>query len=344
MLGRRSRLPKILRGAFRASRGLAVIALAAPLAWASAARAQDRQPRPGASPTAGAPAGAPPPPGDGASRTRTRETCSLRAHRAADHRPADEQRDDSSLQDPQTVSLQGDQRPPGDVNGEFGAKPSDVYSEDWWGTRGQWSSSTATSVRAASSFTISRSADTTRPRPERTRLLAAAARQQLHERDDGNASNVRPLRVYPTATASGQLQRQVRGEREHAVPHEPGAPHLRQPADRLGDRRARQRRARLDTELVRHHAASKSGGLRVAGYNGYAPLGFFSTTQGPPTAGVNGVRELDQREARVGRVHDPRRPAPLRPHAGPVGPRDGRTTPATASTPTGSRRSTASCS
>lgn len=26
------------------------------------------------------------------------------------------------------------------------------------------------------------------------------------------------------------------------------------------------------------------------GYNGYAPLGFFSTTQGPPTAGVNGYR------------------------------------------------------
>lgn len=26
------------------------------------------------------------------------------------------------------------------------------------------------------------------------------------------------------------------------------------------------------------------------GYNGYAPLGFLSTTQGPPTAGVNGVR------------------------------------------------------
>ena len=31
------------------------------------------------------------------------------------------------------VSLQGNQRPPGDADGEFAAQPSDVYSEDWWG-------------------------------------------------------------------------------------------------------------------------------------------------------------------------------------------------------------------
>ncbi len=58
----------------------------------------------------------------------------------------------------------------------------------------------------------------------------------------------------------------------------------------------------------------------------YAPLSFFSTTQGPPTAGVNGYDELDQREARVGRVHDAPRPAPLRPHAGQLGSRHGRRT------------------
>jgi uncharacterized protein (TIGR04551 family) len=33
---------------------------------------------------------------------------------------------------------------------------------------------------------------------------------------------------------------------------------------------------------------SKTGGYSSAGYNGYAPLGFYSTTQGAPTAGVNG--------------------------------------------------------
>ena len=43
-------------------------------------------------------------------------------------------------------------------------------------------------------------------------------------------------------------------------------------------------------------SASKSttggngSGYASAGYNGYAPLGAFSTTQGPPTAGVNGYR------------------------------------------------------
>jgi uncharacterized protein (TIGR04551 family) len=35
---------------------------------------------------------------------------------------------------------------------------------------------------------------------------------------------------------------------------------------------------------------ASTSGYVSAGYNGYAPLGAFSTTQGPPTAGVNGYR------------------------------------------------------
>lgn len=37
-------------------------------------------------------------------------------------------------------------------------------------------------------------------------------------------------------------------------------------------------------------SGSSASGYRSAGYNGYAPLGVFTTTQGPPTAGVNGYK------------------------------------------------------
>lgn len=46
-----------------------------------------------------------------------------------------------------------------------------------------------------------------------------------------------------------------------------------------------------DAYAMRPSASSANGsGYATAGYNGYAPLGVFSTTQGPPTAGVNGYR------------------------------------------------------
>lgn len=46
-----------------------------------------------------------------------------------------------------------------------------------------------------------------------------------------------------------------------------------------------------DAYAMRPSATGASGYRPAAnGYNGYAPLGAFSTTQGPPTAGVNGYR------------------------------------------------------
>ncbi len=41
------------------------------------------------------------------------------------------------------------------------------------------------------------------------------------------------------------------------------------------------------TTTVGSNKTSVPNGYQSAGYNPYAPLGFFSTTQGPPTAGVN---------------------------------------------------------
>ena len=60
----------------------------------------------------------------------------------------------------------------------------------------------------------------------------------------------------------------------------------------------RQPRPRLDAEAyaikpsarTRGHQARHGLPPSVSGYNGYAPLGAFSTTQGPPTAGVNSYR------------------------------------------------------
>ena len=40
--------------------------------------------------------------------------------------------------------------------------------------------------------------------------------------------------------------------------------------------------------------ATNGTGYTSAGYNPYAPLGFFSTTQGPPTAGINGFQNSVQ--------------------------------------------------
>ena len=80
-----------------------------------------------------------------------------------------------------------------------------------------------------------------------------------------------------------------------------------------------------------------------AGYNGYAPIAAFSTTQGPPTAGVNSHtnsvnvnRVWGEYMTPFGQLRFGRMPT--------SGASAWSTTPATASTRTTSRRSTASCS
>ena len=84
------------------------------------------------------------------------------------------------------------------------------------------------------------------------------------------------------------------------------------------------------TTATRRRRTTNPTGYQPVQYNGgyapvnYAPSRFQSTTQGAAHGRRQRLDELDQREARVGRVHDARRPAPLRPHARAVGPRHGR--------------------
>ncbi len=71
-----------------------------------------------------------------------------------------------------------------------------------------------------------------------------------------------------------------------------------------------------------------------AATNRFAPDRLLLDDAGAAHGRRQRLHQLDRRPARVGRVHDPRRPAPLRPHARPLGPRHGRATAATASTAT----------
>ena len=216
-------------------------------------------------------------------------------------------------------------------------------------TRGPSSSCTATSARAASSFTTSRSAATRRGQ-RRPEPLAAAARQQLHA-----AERPAPPGACSAATERGQSSEcydKTQSTREPPPPPQSRDSHLGQPADHVADRPARQPRARVDAGRVRDEAARerhrqrqrRTATRRVNGYNGYAPLGAFSTTQGPPTAGVNGYRNSIDVTARVGRVPHAASARSASAACRATGVSACSSTPATASTATTRRTSTASCS
>jgi uncharacterized protein (TIGR04551 family) len=49
-----------------------------------------------------------------------------------------------------------------------------------------------------------------------------------------------------------------------------------------------------DAYAMQPGVSTNGSGYVSAGYNGYAPLGVFSTTQGPPTAGINGYQNSIQ--------------------------------------------------
>jgi uncharacterized protein (TIGR04551 family) len=49
-----------------------------------------------------------------------------------------------------------------------------------------------------------------------------------------------------------------------------------------------------DSYAMQPGVSTNGSGYVSAGYNGYAPLGVFSTTQGPPTAGINGFQNSIQ--------------------------------------------------
>ncbi len=62
-------------------------------------------------------------------------------------------------------------------------------------------------------------------------------------------------------------------------------------------------------------AGPKVPAYQSAGYNPYAPIGFFSTTQGPPTAGVNALQNSINVQRVWGEYMTPVGQLTLRPHA-----------------------------
>ena len=179
---------------------------------------------------------------------------------------------------------QGRERPTGD--GTIGSRPSEVYSEDWWAhTRPilELHGYFRTRAELYHNFSLGRPGDVGAaaqnlwPQPLDNSYLKANGeqRQVLLCGDDGKAecgdksqasANLR-LRLNPEIHVSDNLRVMAQVDLlDNLV---------------LG--------STPDSYAMRPSGKGSSG-YSPQGYNGYAPLGAFSTTQGPPTAGVNGYR------------------------------------------------------
>jgi uncharacterized protein (TIGR04551 family) len=193
----------------------------------------------------------------------------------------------SPFHDQQSLVNQGDQRPPGESSGEIGARPTDVYSEDWWGhtrpiielhgyfrTRGELFHNFALG-RHDSALTpnnpnlwpqpLDNSYTSTPNQANNVALcggLDPAGNPGICSDKSQASANMR-FRINPEIHISDNLRivSQIDALDNVVLGSTPDAYAI---------------------------TPSKTGGYSSAGYNGYAPLGFYSTTQGAPTAGVNG--------------------------------------------------------
>lgn len=268
------------------SRASAVTAACATLLVASGAQAQQQptepapaQPRPGTTqpPPSGPAAGEPthddlipqePPPSDGIP-------------------PVEPSKDEQKL------VQQGRERPTAD--GTIGARPSEVYSEDWW-------AHTRPIIELHGYF---------RTRGELFHNFALGRHELPLQSDHGlwaqpqdntysdRNGNRRQVLLCGSPNAQGQLSECYDKSQAHA--------NLRlrlNPEIHISDNLRILSQIDLLDNLVLGSTpdayalrpgttpGSNASGYSPAvnGFNGYAPLGAFSTTQGPPTAGVNGYR------------------------------------------------------
>jgi uncharacterized protein (TIGR04551 family) len=192
--------------------------------------------------------------------------------------------------DQQKLVQQGRERPTAD--GTIGARPSDVYSEDWWAhtrpiielhgyfrTRGELFHNFALGRHDAAGQGEQNlwaqpqdNSYTDRNGTRRQVLLCKEpnAQGQFSECSDKSqaTANLR-LRLNPEIHISDNLRILTQIDLlDNLV---------------LG--------STPDAYAMRPSGAGTSGYSPAAGgYNGYAPLSAFTTTQGPPTAGVNGYR------------------------------------------------------
>lgn len=188
--------------------------------------------------------------------------------------------------DQQRLLQQGRERPSAD--GTVGARASDVYSEDWWShtrpilelhgyfrTRGE----------LFHNFALGRFDE-----PASTSLW----QQPL----DNSYTDIRGNR-RSVAQCGGQLASGAYSECEDKTQATANLRLRLNPEIHISDNLRILSQVDLLDNLVLGSTpdayALKPGGtgstgFSTAGVNGYAPLGYFSNTQGPPTAGVNGTR------------------------------------------------------
>jgi uncharacterized protein (TIGR04551 family) len=192
-------------------------------------------------------------------------------------------------EDAERLAKQGSERP--STDGSIGAKPSDVFADDWWGrtrpilevhgyfrTRGE----------LLHNYSLGRHNnpagdphpylwphpldDSYNDQNQVPRLVALCGDSNPADKNcfdkTQSTANMR-FRVEPTLHISDNLRilSQIDMLDNLVLGSTPDAYAMKPNAGGMGD---------------------NGTGYTTAGYNGFAPLGAFSTTQGPPTAGVNG--------------------------------------------------------
>jgi uncharacterized protein (TIGR04551 family) len=190
--------------------------------------------------------------------------------------------------DQQKLFQQGRERPTAD--GTIGSRPSDVYSEDWWAhtrpilelhgyfrTRGELFHNFALSRHDAPLqdplWNQAQDHTFTDSQGQRRQVLlcggpnAAGQFRECFDKSQAHA-NLR-LRLNPEIHISDNLRIMAQVDMlDNLV---------------LG--------STPDAYAMRPSGTGATGySAAVNGYNGYAPLGFLSNTQGPPTSGVNGYQ------------------------------------------------------
>ncbi len=275
---------------------LGSLAAAAPLAVTSVANAQ-QQPRPGdASPTGSTPSTA-------QSGAPASDASSSSAHQgdllppagapaatpSSSTSPTAPSATSPALSTAPSFSLTN-QRPPGDANGEFGASPNEVYSEDWWGhTRPILEVHGYFRVRGElfHNFSLGRhdspTGDPTNP---------GLWQQPL----DNTYSQVNGTTTGSVVLCGGVSATGTLGNCNDASEASANMRFRMSPELHISDNlRVMSEIDALDNIVLgstpnAYASTVAKGSYAPAGYSGYAPLGFNSTTQGPPTAGVNGTQ------------------------------------------------------
>jgi uncharacterized protein (TIGR04551 family) len=266
------------------SRTSPLFAFAATLAWGAAAHAQQASAPPGAapSPSPTSPAPAAPPGSSPDTQGSLMPAPAAPTGPSATPAPAASPSAINPAQDAQSLAQQGAQRPPGDVDGSIGGSPNEVYAEDWWAhTRPILELHGYFRTRAELFHNLSLGRHDP---PGSAPYLFNQPLDQYYQDVTGNPHGP-ALCGYPQpstgvcndkSNASANLRFRMNPEL-----------HISDNLRVLSQVDALDNLVLGSTPNAYATTPSKNGGYTLAGYNGYAPLGFFSTTQGPPTAGVN---------------------------------------------------------